>query len=61
MTPTACPNSSFIRILTFASLLFCFASCKTSSPLYQKLDHFFQTKRYKAAVAERDTVSKKQY
>jgi chemotaxis protein MotB len=58
MNQTACPKFTFIRIFTIASLLFCFASCKTGSPLYQKLDHFFQTKRYKAAVAERDTLRK---
>jgi chemotaxis protein MotB len=46
------------NILAFVSLIFVLTcvSCKTESPLMKKVDAFFQTKRYKRAVKQRDSL-----
>ncbi|MFI5151297.1 MAG: OmpA family protein [Bacteroidia bacterium] len=46
------------NIIAFISLILVmtFVSCKTESPLMKKVDAFFQTKRYKRAVKQRDSL-----
>ncbi|HEV7232488.1 MAG TPA: OmpA family protein, partial [Bacteroidia bacterium] len=44
-----------VQILLF-SICLTMVSCKTNSPLEKKVDEFFQTKRYKRAVKQRDSL-----
>ena len=57
----SCIPCHFAGILFRTLLLFmCVVtiSCKTNSPLAKKADEFFQTKRYKRAVKQRDSLER---